>query len=300
MMKKDVSQTPLFVVGNPRSGTSLMRLLMTCHSQVLIPPECGFIVWLRDRFSDWSIFDSKDASRRALFIQEVIASRKFDTWAVDPVLLDNIIDAEGPATYSELCFSVYLAYGKKMDKSFSIWGDKNNYYLNHLFDLNELFPGGKFLHVVRDGRDIACSYREVMAEESQSPYRPQLGTDIAQIAVEWSSNVGRIMQFMSGINATRTMTVRYEDLVTFPERELTRICRWLGIGFESGMLTFYLENERRELEPRETLDWKRRTLEPIGPGTVGRYKDRLTIAEQEEFESRAADVLRVFGYDQVA
>jgi hypothetical protein len=296
-MTRATSRSPVFVIGNPRSGTSLVRLVLTCHSEVLIPPECGFVVWLKDMFSDWSIVDSKDASRRALFIQHVMASRKFDTWAVDPVLLDSILEAELPATYSELCFAVYLAYGKKMEKDFSIWGDKNNYYLNHLVELNELFPGGKFLHVVRDGRDVVCSYKEVMAAESQSRFRPQLGTGIAEVAMEWSSNLNRVMQFMSGIHATRTMTVRYEDLVTDPAKELTRICHWLGIEFEAGMLAFHHENRKKGLEPEETLDWKRRTLEPIGSGTVGRYKDLLTIAEQEEFRSHAADALRGFGYD---
>ena len=45
---------PVFVLGSPRSGTTLLRLMLTCHRHIVVPPECGFCVWLYPQFQDWS------------------------------------------------------------------------------------------------------------------------------------------------------------------------------------------------------------------------------------------------------
>lgn len=45
--------TPIFILGNPRSGTTLLQLMLACHPRLAVPPECGFALWLYDRYGDW-------------------------------------------------------------------------------------------------------------------------------------------------------------------------------------------------------------------------------------------------------
>ena len=253
------------------------------------------MVWLRAGYGDWATRDLRGA-RLEQFLADLFASRKFETWELVPEDLREGIAQERPATYADLCAAVYRAYGRSIGKEFRVWGDKNNFYLHHLGELAELYPESRFLHVVRDGRDVACSYREVMTQGSTSPYAPRLPVDIGSIASEWSANVAAIASFLAPLPGERALTIRYEDLTSRPEAELDAVCAWLGVNFEEGMLAFHEENRLHRLEPVQTRDWKRRTLEPISSETVGRYVRGLPREERETFEQGARAALERFDY----
>jgi len=222
--------------------------------------------------------------------------RKFETWALEKNDVMKAISASKPATYSQLCSIVYTCYGSLQGKAVSIWGDKNNYYLNHIVDLFDLFDGARFLHIVRDGRDVACSYREVMQSPSKSPYMPVLPTSIEEIALDWQSNVKTIVNGLSYISHDLQLSIRYEDLVQFPTRTLSAICEWLGIEYSSEMEDFSHQNQRGKLEPTSTLDWKRKTVQPVTSDNVGRYSRVLSKQQILEFQSIAGNELNLFGY----
>jgi Sulfotransferase family len=201
-----------------------------------------------------------------------------------------------PVDYAALCAAVYLAFAMKQKKRPLIWGDKNNFHITHLPLLNAIYPQARFLHIIRDGRDVACSYREVMQLASSSPYSPHLPTDINDIALEWSTNVLRVDNDLSGLPDSQQLTIRYEDLVHDAAAVLVDVCHWLGLPFEEKMLAAHEVNLRMKLEPALTLDWKRRTLEPVSPDTVGRYRELLSAGEIASFESLAGDTLKKYGY----
>jgi len=287
---------PLFVIGSPRSGTSLLRLILTSHSEIIVPPECGFIVWLYEKYCAWSSSDALDADSRAQYLDDLFLCKKFDTWGTERAALDELLAEHYPADYAGLCATIYMAYARKHSRTVTIWGDKNNFHINHLPTLRSIYPDARFVHIVRDGRDVACSYREVMLRGSSSPYSPNLNTDIDAIATEWSTNVLKVNDYLSSLDASRQMLIRYEDLVENTKTSVMEICRWLGLPFEEKMLEFHEVNRRMQLEPALTLDWKQRTLEPISDDTVGRYRTTLPIVEQIRFTEVAGDSLIKFGY----
>ena len=290
------SGSPLFIIGSPRSGTSLLRLILTSHSQILIPPECGFIIWLHRRYADWQLTDNDTQSRLGSFLDDLFLCKKYDTWMLDRSIIEEQIALHRPENYAELCAVIYIAFGIKSRKRCVIWGDKNNFHLNHLEELHCLYKNARFLHIVRDGRDVACSYREVMVAKSNSPYAPNLETNITNIALEWSANVMKIDSFISLKQQESCMTIRYEDLVLQPISSVKNICGWLGMPYEAGMLDYYKHNKNKKIEPDLTMDWKMRTLQPISDDTVGRYANLLSNKEQEEFSTVAARALRRFSY----
>ena len=289
-------RTPLFVVGNPRSGTSLLRLILTSHREILIPPECGFIVWLQAKYGDWSQSDCMDPVRTLNFLEDLFAAKKFDTWKLERKAVRESIKNRLPRNYSELCEVIYAAYGISIGRNFSIWGDKNNFYINYLEELLRLYGNAHFLHIIRDGRDVACSYREVMAMQSKSLYAPKLSIDMAEIAREWAENVMKADLFMDSIPRNQSMTIAYESLVMRPLETVEIVCQWLNLKFEPEMLNFYQVNQKNKLEPELLMDWKARTCQPIGSQTVGRYKTLLSGDELAIFEAVADSVLKKFQY----
>lgn len=286
----------IFIIGNPRSGTTLLRLILNSHSKISVSPECGFIVWLFEKYGNWCTSDSSDPSRRAQFVADLVSCKKFDTWKLSGSQLDGRIARQCPPDYAALCSLVHSTYAEANSRTVDFWGDKNNFHVNHLDFLNALFPNAYFIHIVRDGRDVACSYREVMASKSKSPYFPNLATDVGSIAAEWSANVLRVAQFLSLIASSRSQTLRYEDLVESPERSIQALCAGLGLAYEPTMKDFYSNNLANQVEPAETMDWKMRTLEPISTKTVGRYQQALSSSELAEFDQFAHAALATFGY----
>lgn len=290
------AQQPIFILGNPRSGTSLLRLILTSHSEILIPPECGFIVWLYDKYRAWTAEDAVNSAVRGQYLKDLFECKKFETWSLQYADVDTLIQESPPQNYADLCATVCKAYGKKHSYAGTIWGDKNNFYVRRLHILNEIYPKARFLHIVRDGRDVACSYREVMQHNSASPYAPKLSNDISSIASEWSKTVLTVDNFMAGLNEPRKFTIRYEELVRSPELSLSNICNWLELSYESHPLEFYKINRRVQLEPAMTMDWKARTTEPISADTVGRYNALLSDEEREIFALIGSDALARFFY----
>lgn len=287
---------PVFIIGSPRSGTSLLRLILTSHSQIIIPPECGFIVWLWQKYHDWTASNAHDDRLIEQFLADLYVCKKFDTWALDKQELNSLIRNRQPTDYATLCALIYEAYANSRSRSAVLWGDKNNFHVNHLPTLNEIYPEARFLHIVRDGRDVVCSYREVMKQNSTSPYAPQFRTDIESIAGEWSSNVCNVENYLSGLDGSRKRTLRYEDLVRQPESAIAGICAWVGLDYEQQMLEFHDRNIRDQLEPTLTMDWKQRTIEPVSAKTVGRFRTLLTADELERFNRVAGNALCRFGY----
>ena len=295
-MNSGLTQNPLIIIGGPRSGTSLLRLIINAHSDVLVPPECGFIIWLYPRYSEWNVVNSNDPTKVAAFVDDLLGCKKMDTWQLDRTDVAKHIQSLQPENYADLCGTVYLAYATRMGRKVQGWGDKNNFHIHHLDELRSIYEDARFLHIVRDGRDVACSYREVMNSSSDSPYAPVLETDIDGIAAEWSGNVMKVDSFVKLLPPEKGTTIRYEDLVSDPSKVVAELCRWLELLFEPEMLLFYKGNRARNLEPRITLDWKKRTLGPISSNTVGRYKKLLNDEEISRFNDIAAIALRKFDY----
>jgi len=251
---------------------------------------------LHRKYSNWSARDVTNSNVRGQYLNDLYSCKKFDTWALNRMALDSLIIEKQPSDYATLCALIYIAYAHINSRSPTIWGDKNNFYIDYLTTLNKIYPDARFLHIVRDGRDVACSYLEVMQNKSSSPYAPKLITDIESIANEWSANVSMAADFLNSLTSSRKMTVRYEDLVNQPEYILTPICSWLDLAFEPEILEFHDINRRKQLEPALTMDWKQRTMEPISANTVGRYSALLSAEEQELFSMTAGRTLTKFGY----
>ena len=267
--------------------------MLTCHRQITVPPECGFIHWLFEKYRnvDWN-----DPGCYEQFSLDVVASKKFETWGVSKIDLVTMLENIEPVTYAEACQSVIAAYERKHDKTATVFGDKNNYYLNHILLLNEIFPQCKFIHIVRDGRDVACSYKELAIEKQSSKFKPNLPTDINAIACDWKTNVNTIQEAFSQLEPSKVIEIRFGDLVKETKKQLTTICKFLGLEYDSTMENYASLNRQLELEPRALLGWKKDTTKPPVQQKSGRYLTDLTKDEILKFEQIAEAELKRYGF----
>jgi hypothetical protein len=279
---------PIFIIGSPRSGTTMLRLMLTCHHRICIPPEGGWLVQLYKKYSDVSF---NEVTIRA-FIDDLLSTPKIEGWNLNRTSLLEQFEKTPPANYAAVVSQIYLHYAERYGKV--RWGDKNNFYLKHLNKLDSLFSNAFFIHIVRDGRDVACSYRELSQIKGQ--YAPSLPNNISKAAFDWRNNLEIIERSFRSISASRVLTVRYEDLVRDSEATLTMICAFLGEEFDEHMLSFADENRKGQLEPDVFMGWKALTKEPVTDTRVGRWKQEFTTEDTHIFEFIAKHMLENHGY----
>lgn len=284
---------PLFIIGNPRSGTTLLRLMLTNHRNIVIPPECGFAVWLYDKYKSVS-FSGSILDR---FVTDLSNARKIETWNLDYTKLSNYLNAAKLISYSEAVGKVYEFYGHATGKTFSRWGDKNNFYLHHIDTIRDMYPSALFVHIVRDGRDVACSYLNLHRSNIKSKYAPQLPSTVNSIAMEWFANIREIRSSFDKAGWKNTCEIRYEDLVSQTESELKKLCAFLDEPYDTDMELYFIRNRLENQEPAEFLQWKAKTTERPATTEVGKFRKELKPGEIKEFESIAASMLKIYNYD---
>jgi len=263
------------------------------HSEIAAPPESGFAHWWHPKYKDWSESDNNNHNKIEKFVRDISISKKIETWELNFDHLLELITKERPENYASLISLVYMSYKKGNNVRAII--DKNNYYINHLEDLPLVWPDATYIHLVRDGRDVACSYLDIEKLNSTSKYKPQLSTNLLDIAREWSQNNKKIKLFGEQIS-TKILTIRYEDLVKYPKETLDSTCSFLNLPFDKKMLSYYQKHSKELTEPLATLDWKIKTKEKPDISRIYRYQRHLTKQQIESFNGEAHEMLSYYKY----
>jgi hypothetical protein len=262
----------LFVVGCERSGTTLLRAMLDSHHDLAVPPESYFLIPLmQEPFSpEW-------------FLSLLADHRRFARWELP---LDDVADSlskEQPGDLAgavRVLFKTFAAsYGKTR------WGDKTPGYVRHIRSVAQLLPEAHFVHIIRDGRDVALSWLDV-------PFGPETITDAAS---RWRKDV-RVGRRAGRRHADdRYLEVRYENLVERPERVLRRICEFAELPFDQGMLD-YTARADRVIEATLEPESHRRLREPPTPG-LRDWRREMADADVRVFGEVAGDMLVKLGYD---
>jgi hypothetical protein len=136
-----------FVVGMGRSGTTLLRLMLDAHPELAIPPETHF---LADLQKDLTLVD---------FYNILVTYRTWSDFGISHrEFLQELRDIENFDVSNGLrCF--YRLYARRFAKV--RWGDKTPLYSSRMLNISDLLPETRFVHLIRDGRDSALSYRSV-------------------------------------------------------------------------------------------------------------------------------------------
>src|SRR5215470_8844570 len=148
---------PIFVLGCPRSGTTLLQLMLHAHPRIAIPPETRFLLPAYERRGSFG--DLADPAARERLADFVTGpGGRFAELGLDADEVRRRIVA-APGTLGSALGAVLAAYAARHGKA--RWGDKRPAYALHAGVLLRLFPDAQFLHLVRDGRDCVASLQRM-------------------------------------------------------------------------------------------------------------------------------------------
>ena len=265
---------PFFIVGSARSGTTLLRLILNAHPDVAVPPESRFITEL------WT--GQREVELRA-FLKALAVHKRFETWDLPIEVVAEEIGTTTQVDYADAVSAAFSAYARVNGKS--RWGDKTPRYVEHIELLATLFSGARFIHLVRDGRNVALSYANV-------PFGPKT---VGKAAALWRTRVIAGRTGGAALGGKRYLEIRYEDLVEDPAGETKEICEFLDLTFDPGMLD-YTERARGSVLPRASM-YNPHVTEP--PQTnVRSWQNSMPPDQVEIFEAVAGDALSLLAYER--
>ncbi len=281
-----------FVVGATRSGTTLLRLMLDAHPEIAIPSETHFIPELVSA-------REKHGATREQMLELLTSHRRWGDFTIEPEELAERWAAIEPLTGADAVRAFYALYADKQGKHGARWGDKTPGYVKSMREIQTYLPEARFIHLIRDGRDVALSVLK-------QTWGPQ---SIEAAAEKWRSRVNRGRSQAPYLGYY--MEVKFEDLVLHTERELRRICEFIDLPFDERMLGYHetaeqrLQEKAREL-PRahgEAVSAEKRllshakTFEPPNPAMIGTWKERMSPADRGAYEALAGDLLGDLGYE---
>ena len=260
--------SPVFVVGHSRSGTTLVATLIGRHPNISMPPETQFFP---------EIYESSDATGPEL------AKRALENPRVRDLALDEarfMADFRNtPMAYKDVFELIIRSYCAKVGKHRP--GEKSPTHLRWADTLLEWFPDAKIIGVVRDGRDVANSLMAV----------PWSHNNIIKHSFDWSVSQARASQLM--LHAPdHFRIVKYENLLSAPEKVLKEVCEFLSEPFFPAML----DSGTSDAVPTWEAGWKEKARLNIDPSNIGKWK-KMHWYDRAVMNTLMHRQLKLDGYD---
>ena len=280
-----------FIVGNPRSGTTLLRHIVDNHSQIAFLLESAW-------FMNW--FEKGIGLRAAgLVTPELVAPllskhrlfRDVDL-GISAQQLNGWIQSDPELSWAKFVSTLCNRYGQTRGKP--LVGNKTPSFVRRIRMMHELWPKAKFVHIIRDGRDVFLSARVKWKDTPKFRNFSTWSQDKVTTAAlwwEWNVRLGREAGCLLPPDLYYEMS--YERLVENPENECAQLCEFLGVPFEVAMLR-HQENFQVRRRPDGSVINARVAL-PITPG-LRNWRSEMEEVELERFEAAVAALLNELGY----
>lgn len=291
-------ERPIFIVGPERSGTTLLRSLLSAHSRIAISPETHFMQFAA-AWTDGRAEREFEAFWRALTRHLDVRATAVDL-ARCRALLEEAGRCDLRAVFAALLAVQTEAAGKRRS------GEKTPGHEHALAQLFAWFPDAQAIFVHRDPR--ACAASALRTPWAQSQLRPAALSaplmrrarlwHVAQKAQDWAESVRAQDAWRDD---PRVEALAYENLIAAPERELRRLCAWLGEAFEPHMLEAracdLIDPAKRGLRWRQwTLAHERRAASDIDAKRLSAWRAELSLAETAVVEGTCEQGMQRLGY----
>ena len=248
----DLIKQPIFLVGAERSGTTLLRMMLDAHPQISFFYEFEYAV---NRVPDPQGWPDLRHYRAYLEADRIFQDAQQEVG----LTIDTSLD------YPHLVDSFLRQKQARDGKPFvgaTIHG--------HFDRLRRIWPDARFIHIVRDGRDVGRSCMEKgWAGNMYMAVSPWM-----EVETLWKNMVKELP-------ANCWIDVRYESLVSEPEATLTQLCTFVGVSFDPAMFNY----------PKNS------TYGPPSPKMIGQWKRKLPPKAVQLAEARIAALLLERGYE---
>jgi hypothetical protein len=277
----------VFLVGCPRSGTTLLRRMLDAHPDLAITPETH---WIPELFEQRVGLDNHGAVTKEL-VQALSRHRKFVRLGITADELAALAGDGHPTSYSSFVSRVFDLYGRKRGKP--LVGDKTPGYVRKIGALNALWPRARYVHLIRDGRDVCLSVLDWdRAERTAGRFATWVDDPVSTAGLWWEWNVCLGREVGEQLGRGRYVEAGYEALVADPKRACIELCSFLGLVFDDAMLRYH----EARTKTKSGLDAKHAWLPPT-PG-LRNWRSEMEFADLERFEAVAGSLLDELGYER--
>ena len=281
-----------FIVGVGRSGTTLLRLMLDAHPDLAIPPETHFVPELIERF------EADDDPTPDEVVEIITSGRHWGDFDLDVEELLARLRTREPLDAAAATRAFFELYAEREGKP--RWGDKTPIYVKHMRDIEDVIPEARFIHLIRDGRDVALS-RAGRALRHAAP--------TPKVARRWKRRILEARE--QGEDLGGYLEVRYEDLILDTEPTLRGVCEFIDLPWDERMLVYHERAGERLAEfgdlpsvggkpsrpGEERMAAHAKTREPPDPSRLHRWKTEMSPEDRAAFERPAGDLLAELGYE---
>ena len=265
----------IFLVGAPRSGTTILQSLLAAHPNITSFPETKFFhyLWsdrlhdkLRERLDRWF---HAEIRRPDLYNEPEIrrqATSDRIRWFVG--VLDRLAEEEGN----------------------QIWLEKTPEHIYFIKDILDYLPDARFIHIIRNPLEVVASMRKA----TQDPLNNILwgGEWTLEFCIErWKS--AALVTYCSQ-NSPQHLVVRYEDLLTDKTKLLSQCCHFINVAYDVEMLRNY---QVKAVKLGLGLPWHEEIDREIEPAAVAKYESFFNEDEVRHILRQTAELRSYFGYD---
>ncbi|HOP46446.1 MAG TPA: sulfotransferase [Desulfobacteraceae bacterium] len=267
----------VFLVGCPRSGTTLLQSLLAAHPQIASFPETHLLVstgrtWRGRILTKLSIVSPEMCRQFESFLDKTGNSRMKNDLPRRPFFIRQYVTA-----------AINTLDTIALEHDSSYWLEKTPGHLHYLSFIESCVPGARFIHLLRNGEDVVASLYAVTHEF------PELWGgiyDINRCIQRWNKDVQISFKYKDKNNH---LLVKYESMVRDTSTVIEKICRFLGIEVQEEMLWKYSEVAEKLINEDEV--WKRNVMEPISSDLSGSYKEVLSESQREYVENNLVKLI---------
>jgi hypothetical protein len=275
----------VFIVGCARSGTTLLQRIVDAHPLIAITPEMH---WITDYFREkkWLGSEGRVTPEQ---VASMVQQKRFRQFEFSREQFQGLLKPGELLSYPAFLEGIFGLYAKNKGKQ--LVGNKTPAYVRRIPTLHSLWPRAKFVHLIRDGRDVCLSVLNWNhAYRTAGRYITWAEDPVTTTALWWKRKVRLGQQGGQALSPGLYHEVRYEELVASGEESCARLCAFLGVPYDEGMLRFHEGRTRADPD----LDAKQAWL-PITPG-LRDWRSQMPPEEVERFEAVAGDLLDELGY----
>lgn len=291
-MDTNTIRSRFFLVGCGRSGTTLLQSMLASHSQIASMPETWFFVaiagYLTPRLYGFPPTGARD---RLVRIRDEVRLRlgmtaRHGREGVHHFLreicredLMSLFPPTGRRLGPQLQACVHILDRMAQEQNRPIWLEKSPLHLGYIDLIERTIPQARFIHLVRDGTDVVASLYDATLRYEE-PWR-RIYPTLDRCIDQWNHCIRLSSKYLSG---SRHTLVHYEDLVADAETTLRRLCPFIEVEFEAGMLQGYAQTSTRLT--REQEKWKSNVADKIHNANGVKFRTLFTEEQRSYIQSR--------------
>jgi hypothetical protein len=284
-----VKKAPVFIVGVPRSGTTLLAAMLAAHPNMSCGPETHFFRWI-ERVDEKEICAANDWPVQATGFVNSIIRKSYTDESPRPLIEKYGLSTEQIRAYLEQQVPSVAAILSSITELHMImshksrWVEKTPDHIEYLDTIRHHFPDAFIVRIVRDPRDIALSLLKV----------PWGVKSLLEGLTYWKRLDDTSRHFFQKDN--RSHTLRFEDLIQNPETELRKLCEVIDEPFDNQMLDTSLTG--KQLNSRN-VPWKNKASQPVDRDRLFVWQKELSQQENLLAESFIGNLLEEYHYQRV-